>query len=92
VRNTRGVTGFVGPSSKPVPLSQAEVDALGVDVKEFVIDYEVGSNVEITDGALKGFIAIVENIDTENRKVKAKVNMFGRETVAELEISQVKPV
>lgn len=92
IRNTRGVTGFVGPSSKPVPLSQEEVDALGVDVKEVVVDYAVGDNVEIIDGPLKGFIAIVEEINTEKHFVKAKVNMFGRETAAELELSQVKPV
>ena len=92
VRNTRGVTGFVGPSSKPVPLSQKEVDALGVDIKEFTIDYEVGDTVEITEGSLKGMIAIVENIDKVIAKVKVKVNMFGRETLAELELTQVKPV
>ncbi|MDD3430315.1 MAG: transcription termination/antitermination protein NusG, partial [Oscillospiraceae bacterium] len=72
VRNTRGVTGFVGPSSKPVPLSQAEVDALGVDVKEVVIDYSVGDNVEVTGGPLEGFIGIVEEIDIEKQQVKVK--------------------
>ncbi|MDO5602351.1 MAG: transcription termination/antitermination protein NusG [Oscillospiraceae bacterium] len=92
VRNTRGVTGFVGPSSKPIPLSQAEVDALGVDVREMTVDYAVGDNVEITDGPLSGFIAVVEKIDTEKKIVTVKVNMFGRETPAELELSQVKPV
>ena len=92
VRNTRGVTGFVGPSSKPVPLTQKEVDALGVDVKEIVVDYLVGDNVEITDGPLEGFIGIVEQIDTDKQKVKVKVSMFGRETPAELDLSQVKPL
>jgi transcriptional antiterminator NusG len=93
VRNTRGVTGFVGPSSKPVPLSQAEVDKLGVETREqLVVDYTVGANVEIIDGPMTGFIGMVDSIDTENRKVKVTVSMFGRDILAELELTQVKPV
>ena len=93
VRNCRGVTGFVGPSSKPVPLTQAEVDALGVETTtEPTVDYEVGDNVEITAGALEGFVGVVETIDMEQRKVHVKVSMFGRETPAELELHQVKPL
>ena len=92
VRNTRGVTGFVGPSSKPVPLTQAEVDALGVEVRSATVDYSVGENVEVTGGPLEGFIGLVEEIDMENHKVKVKVSMFGRETSAELDLSQVKPL
>ena len=92
VRNTRGVTGFVGPSSKPVPLTEAEVDALGVETREAVIDYKVGENVEVTSGPLEGFIGVVEAIDMTAQKVKVKVSMFGRETSAELELVQVKPL
>lgn len=92
VRNTRGVTGFVGPSSKPVPLTQTEVDALGVETREAVIDYKVGENVEVTSGPLEGFIGVVEAIDMAAQKVKVKVSMFGRETSAELELVQVKPL
>lgn len=93
VRNCRGVTGFVGPSSKPVPLSQAEVDKLGVEtVTEPTVDYEVGDNVEINAGPLEGFVGLVEEIDMEHRKVRVKVSMFGRETPAELELDQVKPL
>lgn len=92
VRNTRGVTGFVGPSSKPIPLSQAEVDALGVDVREMTVDYAVGENVEIADGPMAGYIAVVEKIDTAAKRVTVKVNMLGRETPVELELAQVKPV
>ena len=92
VRNTRGVTGFVGPSSKPSPLSQAEVDALGVDVREMTVDYAVGENVEIADGPMAGYIAVVEKIDTAAKRVTVKVNMLGRETPVELELAQVKPV
>ena len=92
VRNTRGVTGFVGPSSKPVPLTQAEVDALGVDEAITSVDYEVGDSVEVLTGPLEGFIGLVESIDREAGKVNVKVSMFGRETPAELELAQVKPV
>ena len=88
VRNTRGVTGFIGTTTKPVPLTQAEVDKLGVETKEIIIDYAVGDNVRITDGPLAGFIGAVEEIDTEKQKVKVKVSMFGRETSAELELGE----
>ncbi|NLW78277.1 MAG: transcription termination/antitermination protein NusG [Ruminococcaceae bacterium] len=92
VRNTRGVTGFVGPSSKPVPLTQAEVDSLGMDTKETTVDYAVGDSVEVLGGPLEGFIGLVESIDREAGKVNVKVSMFGRETPAELELTQVKPI
>lgn len=92
VRNTRGVTGFVGASSKPIPLSQEEVDKLGVETAELTIDYKVGDNVEIAAGPLEGFVGLVESIDMAAGKVKVRVSMFGRETPAELELGQVKPL
>lgn len=88
VRNTRGVTGFVGTTTKPVPLTQEEVDKLGVETKEIKIDYAVGDSVKITDGPLAGFVGTVEEIDKDKQKVKVKVSMFGRETTAELELGQ----
>lgn len=92
VRNTRGVTGFVGPSSKPVPLTEAEVEALGVDERAASVDYAVGDSVEVLEGPLEGFIGLVESIDREHGKVNVKVSMFGRETPAELALTQVKPI
>lgn len=92
VRNTRGVTGFVGPTSKPVPLTQAEVDNLGVDEATTTVDYAVGDSVEVLTGPLEGFIGLVESIDKANGKVNLKVSMFGRETPAELLLAQVKPI
>lgn len=92
VRNTRGVTGFVGTTTKPIPLTQAEVDKLGVETKEIVIDYAVGDNVKVSEGPLAGFIGTVEEIDREKQKVKVKVSMFGRETSAELEVGEVSPI
>ena len=91
VRNTRGCTGFVGPASKPEPLSEEEVAKLGVEmVAEPSIDYAVGDTVEITAGPMEGSVATVEEIDKSARKVKVKITMFGREIPAELELHQVK--
>lgn len=91
VRNTRGVTGFVGPASKPVPLTEEEVAALGVEKREISVDYEVGDNVKIIDGALEDFVGVVDEIDLENNKIRVIVSMFGRETPVELEPEQVEP-
>ena len=93
VRNTRGVTGFVGASSqKPSPLSQKEVDAMGVETRKQTIDFAVGDNVEIADGPLAGFVGEVVEIDADAMKVKVNVSMFGRETLSELDLLQVKPI
>ncbi len=92
VRNTRGVTGFVGPSSKPVPLSEAEVESLWLDEKESRVDYSVGDSVEVLSGPLEGFVGLVDTIDHDSAKVHVKVSMFGRETPAELDLDQVKPI
>ena len=91
VRNTRGCTGFVGPASKPVPLSAEEVEKMGVEkAAPLTVDFKVGDTVQITAGPLEGFMGLVEGIDTESFKVKLKVNMFGRETPAEVDIAQVE--
>ena len=91
VRNTRGCTGFVGPASKPVPLTAEEVEKMGVEkAAPLSVDFAVGDTVQITAGPLEGFMGLVEAIDTENFKVKLKVNMFGRETPAEVDIAQVE--
>ena len=92
VRNTRGVTGFVGASSKPLPLSQEEVDKLGVETAELTVDYQVDDNVEIAAGPLGGCVGVVKSIDLTAGKVQVVVSMFGRETPVELELNQVKPL
>lgn len=93
VRNCRGVTGFVGPSSKLEPLSDEEAEKLGMNTKaELTLDYAVGDNVQITAGPLEGFVGVVDEIDLQAQKVKVKVSMFGRETPAELELGQAKPL
>ena len=92
VRNIRGVTGFVGPGSKPVPLSPKEVEALGVEKRSYKVDYAVGDSVSIKEGPLEGFTGVVEAIAPENGTVQVKVSMFGRDTPVELELSKVQPV
>lgn len=92
VRNTRGVTGFIGSATKPIPLTDAEVEKLGVGTLATSVGYEVGDSIQVTDGPLAGFIGIVESIDSEKRLVNLKVSMFGRETPAELGFAQVKPI
>ena len=92
VRNIRGVTGFVGSGNKPIPLTDEEIAAMGVEKREIVVGYQVGDNVKITDGALESFLGIVEEIDLDKQKVRVVVSMFGRETPVELELDQVEPV
>ena len=90
VRNIRGCTGFVGPSSKPVPLSDDEVIKMGVEVRSVEVSYSVGDSVRITDGPLEDFVGTVQEIDTEKNTVKVMVSMFGRETPAVLELNQAE--
>ena len=90
VRNVRGCTGFVGPNGKPVPLTEAEIAALGVEKKEIVVDYAVGDTVNIVDGPLENFSGIVEEIDREKNMVRVTISMFGRETSVELELDHAE--
>ncbi|HHU03410.1 MAG TPA: transcription termination/antitermination factor NusG [Fastidiosipila sp.] len=91
VRNTRGVTGFVGPSStNPVPLTEEELMMIGLESSwEPVVDYEVGDTVKVINGPLEGFDGKVEEINLEKKKVTVMVSMFGRETPVELDWIQV---
>lgn len=92
VRNTRGVTGFVGPSSKPIPLSDAEVRSMGIENVRINLDIEVGNNVIITSGPLESFVGLVEEVNNEKQKVKVLVSMFGRDTSVELDFVQIKRI
>ncbi len=89
VRNTRGVTGFVGPASKPVPLSDAEVESLGVEKHSVEVAYKNGDNVKIISGPLEGFVGIVQKVDVAANDVTVLISMFGRETPAQFELDQV---
>ena len=89
VRNIRGVTGFVGTSTTPIPLTDEEVASLDVEAKEVVISFEVGDLVKITDGVLSGFFGQIESIEPENKKAHVVVSILGRETPVELDLVQI---
>lgn len=93
VRNTRGVTGFVGSGTDPIPLTDDEIRNMGFDESQINVDYELNEQVEVINGAFEGFVGTVQEINKEKHKVKVLVSMFGgRETPVELEFSQVKKI
>lgn len=93
VRNTRGVTGFVGPGSKPVPLSDLEVKALGVQAVVLpMTDLKVKDIVKVVSGPFESFMGTVDSLNMEKRKAKVFVSMFGRETLVELDFEQVEKI
>lgn len=89
VRNTRGVTGFVGPGSKPVPLSEEEIKAMGIDLTVVLMDVAIGDTVAVTDGPFEGSVGIVREIHEHKRTVIVNLSIFGRETPVELEFSKM---
>lgn len=93
VRNTRGVTGFVGPGSKPIPLTEEEVRALGVQENILPsIDLNEGDVIRVTTGPFENFMGTVDSVNIEKKKVKVYVSMFGRETLVELDFDQVEKI
>ena len=92
VRNTQGVTGFVGQGSEPIPLSDEEVRRMGIEKTVVVLDIEVGDTVKIISGPFKGFSGLVEEVNAERQTIKTQVEMFGRETPVELEFDQIYKV
>ncbi|MCI8831423.1 MAG: transcription termination/antitermination protein NusG [Lachnospiraceae bacterium] len=90
VRNTRGVTGFVGPGSKPVPLTEEEIASLGFQKKEVAVDFELGDVVVVTAGAWKDTVGAIKAINESKKSITINVEMFGRETPVELNFSEIK--
>ncbi len=90
VRNIRGCTGFVGPESKPVALTEEEVKKLGVDKVSVEVSYQAGDLVNVIDGPLDGFSGTVESVDVNNNSVQVTISMFGRETSVEFELDQLE--
>ena len=90
VRNTRGVTGFVGSGTDPIPLTDQEIRNMGFDEVPVTVDYDVNDSVQVLNGPLEGFVGVVQEINKQKQKVKVLVSMFGRETPVELEFSQVQ--
>ena len=90
VRNTRGVTGFVGPGSKPVPLTEEEVLALGITSSELQIEYAEGDSIVVTGGAWKDTVGIIQSINKQKQVVTINVELFGRETPVEIGFAEIK--
>lgn len=90
VRNASGVTGFVGPGSDPIPLSDEEVAAMGVEPRSVEVDFEVGESVRVDTGPFKDLLGQIVEIDADRQKVKLTVSMFGRETSVELDCTEIK--
>lgn len=90
VRNTRGVTGFVGPGSDPEPLSDDEISLLADRKQELYMDLKEGETVVVTDGAWKDTVGVIRSLNESRRLVTINVEMFGRETPVELSFEEVK--
>ena len=90
VRNTRGVTGFVGPGSKQVPLTEAEMDNLGIEKNEIEVDYQEGDTVTVTGGVWKDTVGVIQSMNHSKQIVTINVELFGRETPVEISFTEVK--
>ena len=90
VRNTRGVTGFVGPGSKPVPLTEAEMRPLGIQVDNVVVDFEEGDSVRVTGGVWKDTVGLIQTINHGKQMVTINVDLFGRETPVEISFTDIR--
>ena len=92
VRNTRGVTGFVGSGTDPIPLTEQEIRAMGFELPSVTVDFAQGDSVSISEGSFEGFVGTVQEINKDKHKVKVLISMFGRETPIEVDFSQVTKV
>ena len=90
VRNTRGVTGFVGPGSKPVPLTDAEMAPLGIQRDDIVVDFEVGDTIQVIAGAWADTVGVIQTINVQKQSLTINVELFGRETPVEISFAEVK--
>ena len=90
VRNTRGVTGFVGPGSKPVPLTEAEMQPLGIKTENVSIDFAEGDTIVVVAGAWKDTVGLVQRIDYGKQTATINVELFGRETPVEISFAEVR--
>ncbi len=90
VRNTRGVTGFVGPGSKPVPLTEAEMRPLGIREENVVVDFGVGDMVTVIAGVWKDTVGVIQSMNESKQTVTINVELFGRETPVEISFAEIK--
>lgn len=92
VRNTRGVTGFVGSGTDPIPLTDSEIRKMGFDIQSFNINYEVNDQIRVITGPFENFTGTVISINKEKHKVKVMISMFGRETPVEVDFIEVEKI
>ena len=90
VRNTRGVTGFVGPGSKPVPLTEEEMLPLGIKKEEIQVDFAEGDTVVVTGGAWKDTVGVITALNVQKQTATINVELFGRETPVEISFAEIK--
>ena len=90
VRNTRGVTGFVGPGSKPVPLTDAEMAPLGIAQDNIVVDFEEGDTIQVIAGAWADTVGVIQTINPQKQSLTINVELFGRETPVEISFAEIK--
>lgn len=90
VRNTRGVTGFVGSGTDPIPLTDSEIRKMGFDIQSFNINYEVNDQIRVITGPFENFTGTVISINKEKHKVKVMISMFGRETPVDVDFTEVE--
>ena len=90
VRNTRGVTGFVGPGSKPVPLSEAEMKPLGIKTENISVDFAEGDTIAVVAGVWKDTVGVVQRMDFGKQTATINVELFGRETPVEISFAEVR--
>jgi len=92
VRNTRGVTGFVGSGTDPIPLTDSEVKKMGLDVQSISLDFDVNDQIKIINGPFENYIGTIVKIDKEKRKVRALISMFGRETPVDVDMANIEKI
>ena len=92
VRNTRGVTGFVGHGSEPIPLTDEEVRRIGIEKVYIDLYIEPGDNVKVINGPFESFMGVVEEVNMDRQVLRVKISMFGRDTPVELEFGQVDKI
>ena len=92
VRNTQGVTGFVGHGSEPIPLTDEEVRRMGIEKVYIDLDIEAGDNVKVINGPFESFMGVVEEVNMDRQVLRVKISMFGRDTPVELEFGQVDKI
>ena len=90
VRNTRGVTGFVGPGSKPVPLSDAEMRPLGIKTENVVVDFAEGDTITVIGGVWKDTVGVIQSMNPGKQSVTINVELFGRDTPVEISFAEVR--